>query len=226
MRTRLKLLTVGLVLVTAAVAGCSSTTEGPSGAVQDDVPAAADAPVAAAAGASCASGGQCQEGETGPGGGTVFYAGPFSAPGTVCGDNCFYLEAQPSSIGSFPWCEGPGAASNDLIGATGMAIGTGYSNTQAMLGTHSTSPAEVCTSGAANEAVAPWGGYSDWYLPAVEELQPLFEALVISPNAPYWTSTQDSPNKPQLLWSQPGSDEETSTVDDSDSASVIPIRAF
>jgi len=43
MRTRMKLLTVGLVLVTAAVAGCSSTTAGPAGAIQDDV-AAAPAP--------------------------------------------------------------------------------------------------------------------------------------------------------------------------------------
>ena len=37
MRTRMKLLTVGLVLVTAAVAGCSSTTAGSSGAIQNDV---------------------------------------------------------------------------------------------------------------------------------------------------------------------------------------------
>ena len=36
MRTRTKLLTVGLVLVTAAVAGCSSTTAGPAGAIQND----------------------------------------------------------------------------------------------------------------------------------------------------------------------------------------------
>jgi len=36
MRTGLKLLTVGLVLVTAAVAGCSSTAAGPAGAIQDD----------------------------------------------------------------------------------------------------------------------------------------------------------------------------------------------
>ena len=43
MRARLKLLTVGLVLVTAAVAGCSSTTAGPDGAIQDDVELAAPA---------------------------------------------------------------------------------------------------------------------------------------------------------------------------------------
>ena len=45
MRTRMKLLTVGLVLVTAAVAGCSSTA-GSSGAVQDDASSAASSPAA------------------------------------------------------------------------------------------------------------------------------------------------------------------------------------
>ena len=51
MRTRLKLLTVGLVLVTAAVAGCSSTTAGPDGAIQDDVESAAPASAPASASA-------------------------------------------------------------------------------------------------------------------------------------------------------------------------------
>jgi hypothetical protein len=43
MSTRLKLLTVGVVLVTAAVAGCSSTA-GSSGAMQDDASSAASSP--------------------------------------------------------------------------------------------------------------------------------------------------------------------------------------
>ena len=50
MRRRLKLLTVGLVLVTAAVAGCSSTTAGSAGAIQDDVELAPSAPASSSAG--------------------------------------------------------------------------------------------------------------------------------------------------------------------------------
>ena len=48
----MKLLTVGLVLVTAAVAGCSSTTAGSAGAIQDDVELAApaSAPASSSAG--------------------------------------------------------------------------------------------------------------------------------------------------------------------------------
>ena len=104
MRTRLKLLTVGLVLVTAAVAGCSSTTTGSSGAIQNDVTLAPTAPapppdpvtptaepteapaspVASPTDSPALLGGKsnsyCEKGlkykcgQIGPGGGLVFYA--------------------------------------------------------------------------------------------------------------------------------------------------------
>ena len=48
MRTRFKTLTVGLVLATAAMAGCSSTTAGSSGAVQNAATASASSASAAA----------------------------------------------------------------------------------------------------------------------------------------------------------------------------------
>ena len=52
MRTRFKTLTVGLVLVTAALAGCSSTTAGSSGAVQNAATASASAAASSAASTS------------------------------------------------------------------------------------------------------------------------------------------------------------------------------
>ena len=48
MRTPFKTLTIGLVLATAAMAGCSSTT-GSSGAVQNDATASASSAASAAA---------------------------------------------------------------------------------------------------------------------------------------------------------------------------------
>ena len=55
MRTRLKLLTVGLVLVTAAVAGCSSTTGSP-GAMQDNATPSASSSVSAGASPAASTG--------------------------------------------------------------------------------------------------------------------------------------------------------------------------
>jgi hypothetical protein len=58
---------------------------------------------------SCAAGGPCAVGDTGPGGGTVFYvsASPFSSPGSDCNtagiggiSKCKYLEASPSDQSS------------------------------------------------------------------------------------------------------------------------------
>lgn len=203
MGTRVKMLTVGLVLATAAMAGCSSGAAGSSGAVQDDAVAAAtaDAPLAGATqGPSCASGGVCQVGSTGPGGGIVFYvaSAPFNAPGTACGATCQYLEAQTSDLAKAPWCMGPAQESVGFsIDAPGTAIGTGYLNTQAMLGTDNNPPAQICTSGAANEAVAPSGGYTDWYLPSKDELSTLLaQSNVVNgfSSTTYWSSTQSSPN--------------------------------
>ena len=218
MRSRVKTLTIGFVLATAAMAGCSSTTAISSGAVQNDATASASsspspaastgapavvqeaAPAEATAGASCADGGVCQVGDTGPGSGIVFYvaSAPFNAPGTACGTTCLYLEAQTSDLEKTSWCIGPAQESVGFsIDAPGTAIGTGYLNTQAMLGTDNNPPAQICTSGAANEAVAPSGGYSDWYLPSKVELSTLFtQSNVVNgfSTTTYWSSTQSTPN--------------------------------
>lgn len=219
MGTRMRMLTVGLALAAAAMAGCSSTTAGSSGAMQDDATASASA------GAACADGGVCQIGDEGPGGGAVFYAAstPFSAPGTACGDTCLYLEAQPSPIGPFQWCKGPATAKGYSIDAQGTAIGTGYLNTQAMLGTYNDPPAQICTSGAANAAVASWGGYSDWYLPSYDELTSL---LGYGPQVQYfyWSSTQSSPNQP--LSFPPPPEGIKGSPSESEYGYVQPIRAF
>ena len=73
----MKLLTVGLVLVTAAVAGCSSTSAGPDGAIQDDVELAAPA----SAGASTAD---SPPGTSQDLGKSVPYVYPTSAPSQSC----------------------------------------------------------------------------------------------------------------------------------------------
>ena len=90
-------------------------------------------------------------------------------------------------------------------------------NTQGMLG--------GCTSGAANAAVVPWGGYSDWYLPASDELRSLFDSPVLINGVgdqTCWTSTQYD-NQPQYAFK---GDAIPPTPKVSASLGVIPIRAF
>lgn len=69
MRTRLRLLVIGLALAGTTVAGCSSTTSATPGAVQDQAttsPSVMTEP-------TCAEGGACEIGDIGPGNGIVFY---------------------------------------------------------------------------------------------------------------------------------------------------------
>ena len=260
MRTRLKLLTVGLVLVTVAVAGCSSTA-GSSGAVQDDASSAeaassagkaAPAPSPASSSAastspapSCADGGVCVLGDTGPGGGVVFYvastpwgtADPFSAPGTVCDNNCIYLEAAQSNQGRTAWCaSGPGSASNFYVDAPGTVIGSGYLNTQAMLGTTNSPPTTICAGGAAQVASTPTGGLTDWYLPAEDELIALYQAGNDGPGVEFdglgthsfsfWGSTADSANYAMAYCLNVNNPKSSQCNKTQDAAGVVQVRAF
>ena len=187
MISRVNVFVIGLFLLGTTVAGCSSTTASSSGAAQDDVannlPAASSPAPSAPASAEpapasspadppllgssdtwvvCDSGLAYACGDPGPGGGVVFFASSksFTEAGSVCDSACHFLEAQTVSVGSVPWCVGSGAS--EYVQPNNTSLGFGYSNTQAML--------QECTSGAANSAVAPSGGLSDWFLPSQVEL--------------------------------------------------------
>jgi hypothetical protein len=102
-----------------------------------------------------------QIGETGTGGGIIFYrsVAAFTATGAACGDNCHYLEFAPkgwASLSDWPnnigsggnimsaranvnedpflvWSDGAFASANPGSIAVGQSIGTGYQNTQQIL---------------------------------------------------------------------------------------------
>ena len=102
-----------------------------------------------------------QIGETGTGGGTIFYrsVAAFTATGAACGDNCHYLEFAPkgwASLSDWPnnigeggrnmgaranvnedpylvWSDGAFVNANPGSIAVGQNIGTGYENTQQIL---------------------------------------------------------------------------------------------
>ena len=157
--------------------------------------------------ATCAQGGVCVVGNTGPGGGIVFYVAPttFASIGSACTPNCKYLEAAPVSWGNgitvqggetsgtttsdprLKWCSN----TSTKTFATGTAIGTGLANTNLMNG---------CTSGAGFHARAyRGGGLSDWYLPSRREMLEMFiynyrqtppVSLSMTNMDNYWSSTE------------------------------------
>jgi hypothetical protein len=119
-----------------------------------------------------ATNGECVLGDTGPGGGKIFYV---NAGGFTCGPTlnltCHYLEAAPntwyggSSDPVFIWAD-PGSDST-LIGATAQRIdiGSGYANTLAIVN----QPNGTSTSAGAVRNYNG-GGKNDWYLGNVNEM--------------------------------------------------------
>ena len=132
---------------------------------------------------TCATGGTCAVGETGPGGGVVFYvqdAGGTFACGPTLASTCKYLEAAPAN-----WLTGttgdprrtwatdtdPGAGIGNqealVTGADGTAIGSGYKNTLEIVAQTGNVAA---TSAAVLTRDYQGNSKTDWYLPSKDEL--------------------------------------------------------
>ena len=111
---------------------------------------------------TCATGAACVVGDTGPGGGIVFYVASlnFTSTGSDCGTTCKYLEAAPTDESTgIAWCSNTTSA----LGTTATDIGTGMANTTTADGT--------CTSGAIQIAADYTNnGKIDWHLPSKDEL--------------------------------------------------------
>jgi hypothetical protein len=125
--------------------------------------ATATATAATVVALTCATGGSCAIGDTGPGGGIVFYvsATNFTSTGSDCNTTCKYLEAATSDQGEFDdrWCNN----TTSLLGVTATGIGSGMSNT--------TTADLACASGRIQIAADYTNsGKTDWHLPSKDEL--------------------------------------------------------
>jgi hypothetical protein len=141
--------------------------------------------------ANCITTDTCAVGETGPGGGTVFYvsATNFTSTGSDCGTSCKYLEyapigwivsTTPSGQTNCPFIPGtnttdPGCSmftsgSLGTYNGTATAIGSGLANTIAI-----TAVGTGATAGNAAPVTRAFrgGGKSDWFLPSFNELNEL-----------------------------------------------------
>ena len=134
-------------------------------------------------------------GDTGPGGGIVFYVGGGK-----------YYEAAPSdwSGGADPgrtWSTGANQSAA-VSGADGAAIGTGYQNSVDIVN-QSGNVAATCGAVLARDYTG--GGKSDWFLPSIDEIveleaQGAIADFPLPTLPPYLTSTEVNATTFVTLW--------------------------
>ena len=171
----------------------------------------------------------CQVGDTGPGGGKIFYVAPttftqLGATGFMCSTACKYLEAAPTS-GTNAWTDAFYRWSgniNTLIGTTGTAIGTGYKNTLAIVAQSNTSDRAATVS----RGYRGPNSLSDWFLPSKNELNELYmqKAFVGSFQENYYWSSSESDATSSFDQNFLGGSQGTTLKNGEDY--VRPIRAF
>jgi general secretion pathway protein G len=126
------------------------------------------------------------------GGGLLFYV-----------DSSTYYISAPAkwNNGADPTAEW-GCSGTDILGADGTAVGSGSQNTVDIVAGCSTAgiAAEICSS-------LSFNGYSDWFLPSVNEAYYMYTNLKANglggiANATYWTSSEQPAyaNSPYAYW--------------------------
>ena len=180
----------------------------------------------------------CQVGDTGPGGGKIFYvASTFftqvGATGSMCTTNCKYLEAAPNTWGvggsSDPtktWATGSNQTAV-VTGADGTAIGTGYKNSLDIV-------AQTGNLADSSAAVLAWSynsillgvNYEDWFLPSKDELNQLnLQRITVGGfvNNSYWSSSEANANS---AWYQAFDGVTQIDAPKTNPLYVRPVRAF
>ena len=140
---------------------------------------------------TCTQGGRCKVGDTGPGGGIVFFA---TNTNQIWGQA---LEAAPQSISWNAQGLDPralwGCRGISIPAARGSGIGQGRANTLAIV--------KECALPGSGPQVAEGlsiGGKDDWFLPSIEELRLLYTFRGFVPGLSvggYWSSTESDADR-------------------------------
>lgn len=139
-------------------------------------------------------------GDTGPGGGIVFY---YSALGFLVQESddanpviCHYLECSPTEVGTISWC--PCEKNHWCDVETADGVGTGSLNTAHIIASahyHSITPSN-CAAYACSRYSTETTDAGEWYLPSKFELDLLYKNLrrsgKITSDAWHWSSLQGS----------------------------------
>jgi hypothetical protein len=191
----------------------------------------------------CSEGGDCSVGETGPGGGIVFYR---DVNGFTCGatlsSSCRYLEAAPYNWSGQGHLVTPYAVSAyrstsvptyNGFNATGTAIGTGLANTRAIVNQNGLYNASSNRYAAGAVVLYNGGGKSDWFLPSKDELtqvnvqRSLLLAANIVTNDYYYASTEvDASNGMLTTMNGASTGNGAFTKAGGGTSYVLAIRAF
>ncbi|MCX6153789.1 MAG: hypothetical protein NT007_06500 [Candidatus Kapabacteria bacterium] len=120
-----------------------------------------------------------------------FYIGKFYGGGKI-----FYIDgtgqhgliaATVDQGSGIPWCYYNSSNNFILTNATGTSVGTGQSNTSAIVAIYANGnyAAKLCDQ-------LTLGGYSDWYLPSIDELMLLYAQrnIIGGFSGSYWSSTE------------------------------------
>ena len=137
-------------------------------------------------------------GDTGPGGGKIFYRNAVGFTMTDTNQVCHYLEAAPDNMPSTLAWASSGYTLTSISG-TETAIGTGRKNTALILATDANAPAAK----ACKDYQGP-NNLTDWFLPSKDELNELYEGRSNVGNMGtnwYWSSSQNG-NSYGNAWSQ------------------------
>ena len=136
----------------------------------------------------------CSIGSPGPAGGIIFYISSTSP--------CHGMEVAPTDQAIATWgCWAYDPSTNwtwTVVGSTSVAIGTGAANTAAIIaacGSTVSGDAYLGIPAGQNAAAAAsaysLNGYTDWYLPSLDELYQLYinQDVVLLLPGPYWSSS-------------------------------------
>jgi hypothetical protein len=143
-------------------------------------------------------------GDTGPGGGKIFYYRETGFTMTDTNEICHYLEAAPDDMTTqLAWISSEYI--NTYIPDSETAIGTGRNNTAVILGTDVAAPAAL----ACKDYRGP-NNLTDWFLPSKDELNELYNNRTLLGNlveeagtyTSYWSSSAYHNDNGELAFSQ------------------------